>query len=351
MTDGGVPVRWVGRQALVAFPEHVNVSNAGQVGEQLVAALNDGADVVIADMSATASCDQAGAAAVAGAYQQAVVRQAELRLVLSAPGVRQFVSADGLDRLVAVYPSVEAALAAGSAGQSVRPDYPVQSPSAPQLQAGQGNGAGPAALTAVVLRQLIDTLGDGIALTGEDGTILLANRRLAAMFGYEHGELAGQPVESLVPADLRGTHRKERAAYQRDPVARPMAERTRLVAVAKDGTTIPVVITLSPVPTANGHFILAVVRDITQPLRRDDLADLAKAAAAEQAHHAQELLNQVVHSLFHAGLSLQAAADLPAEVARERIGDALGRLDDTIHEVRDHAFRFWGPGRRRGDAP
>ncbi len=59
--------------------------------------------------------------------------------------------------------------------------------------------------------------------------------------------------------------------------------------------------------------------------------------------HSRELLDRVVASLFHAGLSLQAAAVLPADVARERISAALRHLDDTIHEIRDHIFRSRPP--------
>jgi len=43
--------------------------------------------------------------------------------------------------------------------------------------------------------------------------------------------------------------------------------------------------------------------------------------------------------LFRTGLSMQAAASLPTDAARERIGEALERLDETIHEIRDHVFR------------
>jgi len=38
------------------------------------------------------------------------------------------------------------------------------------------------------------------------------------------------------------------------------------------------------------------------------------------------------------GLSLQAAAGLPHDAARQRIAEAVGQLDDTIHEIRDAAF-------------
>ena len=116
-----------------------------------------------------------------------------------------------------------------------------------------------------------------------------ANLRLEEMFGYEHGELTGRPVELLVPAGLQAAHRGHRAAYARAPRARPMGAGTRLVALRKDGTSFPAEISLSPVATATGTFTLTVIRDVTEARK---LADLARAAvAARQAHDGQELLD------------------------------------------------------------
>ena len=70
-----------------------------------------------------------------------------------------------------------------------------------------------------------------------------------------------------------------------------------------------------------------------------DLASLIRAAASDGEQRSEVLLDRVVRSLLHVGLSLQDAADQPAEVARQRITDALARLDEVIHEIRDHLFR------------
>jgi PAS domain S-box-containing protein len=353
MTEGIDPAVLAGRQAVVGFPARVDGPDAARIGEQLLVALDGGAGVVIADLSATASCDHAGVDALVRAYQGALVRQAELRLVVSAPAVRQMVSAEGLDRLVAVYPSLEAAVAAGGANGPMAPGdllLPARAPQWPaRLRAGQSDGPGPARLDEAILRQLIDALDDGVALADDEGRMVLANRRLAEMFGYQPGELTGQFVETLVPAGLREAHREDRAAYAREPVRRPMADRARLVGARKDGATIPVTITLSPVPTASEHLVLAVVKDVTQARRRDDLASLVRAATAEQAQHSQELLERIVGSLFRAGLSMQTAAGQPADVAREHISEALQRLDETIHEIRDHVFRSQGHRSRHDD--
>ena len=159
------------------------------------------------------------------------------------------------------------------------------------------------------------------------------------MFGYRPGELIGQPVESLVPDDLRAAHITERAGYAREPVARPMGARIRLAGQRKDGSTFPARVSLSPVATATGRFILAVIRDITTDQPRADLAELARAAAAaNDARRGRALLSRVVDGLLRVGLSLQAAIELPHEVAVQQIADALRTLDDTIREIHDHVF-------------
>jgi PAS domain S-box-containing protein len=162
--------------------------------------------------------------------------------------------------------------------------------------------------------------------------------RRAELFGYERKELIGRPVDSLVPFDVQAAHQGYRAAYNQAPQARPMGERARLAGLRKDGATLPVEISLSPVLTATDNFVLAVIRDATEARRRDDLADLARAAVTGQSRRMQDLLDRVVHRLFQVGLSLQAAADVPGVEARERISEALVLLDDTIREIRDYAL-------------
>ena len=83
-----------------------------------------------------------------------------------------------------------------------------------------------------------------------------------------------------------------------------------------------------------------------------DLLDLARqAAAAEQADSGRDLLDRVVTGLFDVGVSLQAAVSLPHHTARQRVIEALQRLDETIHEVRDHVFATFshsGPAAPQG---
>jgi len=113
MANQTFAVQWTGVQASVTLPQHIDSSNAGQIREQLLWIINRGAVVLIADLTGTASCDYSGADALARAHHRAVANGTELRLVVTADAVRRVLSVNGLDRLVAVYPDLDAALAAG----------------------------------------------------------------------------------------------------------------------------------------------------------------------------------------------------------------------------------------------
>src|SRR5260370_21818843 len=63
-------------------------------------------------MTATASCDHAGADAVVRGCQRGVIRGAELRLVVTAQIVSRVLSISGVDGLLSMYRSLEAATAA-----------------------------------------------------------------------------------------------------------------------------------------------------------------------------------------------------------------------------------------------
>ncbi len=105
---------------------------------------------------------------------------------------------------------------------------------------------------------------DPIVIVGLSGNILEANPQLERSFGYGRAELVGQPVEVLIPERFRGAHLSQRRAYQSAPRMRPMGAGLELSGRRKDGSEFPVDIMLSPVETAEGQAVLAVIRDVTE---------------------------------------------------------------------------------------
>ena len=328
MPEDLYPVQWAGGQAVVALPEHIGASNAGQVRDELLSVINQGATTLIADMTTTISCDHAGADAVVRAWRRTVSSGTELRLVVTAKSVSQVLGLRGLDRQVSVYPSLEAAAAARLPVQAA-----VLAAARPRRVGRPPGGGAPQVLPG----ELLEALQDAVALADDDGVIAAASARLEDMFGYGPGGLLGLPAQSLVPADLQEAHRGHRSSWALSPSARPMGAGAQLAGLRKDGTTFPVRVSLIPVTTASGQFTLAVIHEITRTGRLDDLAGMARDAAAARQEHLR-LLDVVVAGLFHAGLGLQTAADLPADAARQRVEAVLGELDDIIRQIRGAAF-------------
>ena len=126
MSQERYPVLWIGQVAVVTLPPEIDVTNADMVREELASVLNQGAALLIADLSKTSFCDSAGVSALVRTFRQAASSESSMRLVVSTPAVERVLSITGVDRLLEMFPSVAASLAgpAGQGGQGgqVQPD-------------------------------------------------------------------------------------------------------------------------------------------------------------------------------------------------------------------------------------
>lgn len=116
-------------------------------------------------------------------------------------------------------------------------------------------------------RRLLEAAPDGILLVDKSGIIAHANTPCTQLFGYELSELVGQPVEIIVPEYIRSRHSGLRDRYFANPHARPMGSGLELMAARKDGSTIPVEISLSAFKYEGRDGAIAVVRDVTEQRR------------------------------------------------------------------------------------
>jgi PAS domain S-box-containing protein len=167
---------------------------------------------------------------------------------------------------------------------------------------------------------LVETAPDALVVVDRDGRIVLINAQTETLFGYARDELLGQPIELLVPDRLRGAHLGHRAGYLGAPGLRPMGSGLDLTGRRKDGSEVPVEISLSPLQSGEGLLVSAAIRDISErrmaqeALRRarDELEQrvLQRTAQLEQANHA--LLAEVAERR-------QAEAALRANEAKLRL--------------------------------
>lgn len=112
-------------------------------------------------------------------------------------------------------------------------------------------------------RALLESAPDAIMIADAEGRIALANAQAEKYFGYTREELLHQPIEILVPESLRERHVSHRAYYAADPYPRPMGAGLELFGRRKDGSEFPIEISLSPLHTAQGMVVTAIIRDIS----------------------------------------------------------------------------------------
>ncbi len=123
-------------------------------------------------------------------------------------------------------------------------------------------------------RLLLDLSPDAMLIVGSNGAIALVNRETERLFGYDAGELAGRLVGVLIPESLRAAHGRYLEAYFAAPQTRPMGVRLDLHGRRKDGTPIPVEISLRPVVSGADVYVAAAVRDTTD---RREVAELRRS--------------------------------------------------------------------------
>jgi PAS domain S-box-containing protein len=128
-------------------------------------------------------------------------------------------------------------------------------------------------------RALLESASQGIVVIDDAGRIVLANARLATMFGYTREQLLGQHLEVLVPPELRGVHVAHRAGYAANPHVRPMGVGLDLTGQRKDGTRFAIEISLSYTESAGSLLCVGFVTDVSERKRAEEALRRSEAQA------------------------------------------------------------------------
>jgi PAS domain S-box-containing protein len=131
------------------------------------------------------------------------------------------------------------------------------------------------------LQLVVEAAPNAILMVNRDGQIVLVNSQTEEVFGYPSDELLGQRIEMLLPERFRSGHTGHRLAFLGDPESRPMGTGHHLNGLRRDGTELLLEISLSPIKTAEGMFVLAAVVDVSAHNQAE--AALLKAGALQKA--------------------------------------------------------------------
>ena len=150
------------------------------------------------------------------------------------------------------------------------------------------------------LAAIVESSDDAIISKDLNGIVQSWNRAAQKIFGYTAEEMIGQSIRRIIPAD--------RQSEEDDVVAKIRAgdnvDHFETIRQAKDGTLLPISLTISPIRDDTGRVIGAskIARDIRD--RRDADAERAHLLALAEdsalaAEHASQIKDEFLATLSH----------------------------------------------------
>lgn len=168
------------------------------------------------------------------------------------------------------------------------------------------------------LSSLFENATEGIVLTNGKGHIVLVNPAAEKLFGYNSGEIEGQPIEILIPDNVKPHHSDLRKGFYHNPSNRAMGQGRDLYGRKKDGTDIPVEVSLSHYRRNDEMFVIAFIVDITY---RKEMENKMK----NQQKELERITNEVK--------SLNTALEAKVEERTLILSEALQRLEQSQAEL------------------
>ncbi len=166
--------------------------------------------------------------------------------------------------------------------------------------------------TEKLLASILDHSAEAIVCVDNHHRIILFNKAAEKMFGYSTAEMEGQPLDPLLPERFAETHRLhvDKFAASLDQ-GRAMVLRPALVARRKDGSELPVEISISKVVEGGRVFFSAMITDLTERKR----AELEARQRAEEFSGLFEISRSLASETELSSL-LQAIVDRATTLVR-----------------------------------
>lgn len=190
-------------------------------------------------------------------------------------------------------------------------------------------------------RTLFEAAQDGILLI-RDGRFAACNPRVLELFGMTRDEIVGKTPAELSPA-LQPDGRDSRTAA-RDLIGGALARRTQYFEwrhETKDGTTLDVEISLSPIEVAGEQLLLAMLRDVTERRLLEAEAELHRQQLiqADKLVSLGILVAGVAHEINNPNGYIRAGLDVLEPCVRDAL-TALGELGAAQDALTLGALRY-----------
>ncbi|MFI5332223.1 MAG: sigma-54 interaction domain-containing protein [Desulfobaccales bacterium] len=190
------------------------------------------------------------------------------------------------------------------------------------------------------LKEIINTMNDGLMVASPDGTILMVNQAFEQIMGYRREEIIGRPC-TILKCDSCSTARPGGKGQWCDLFQSGAATRKRCLYMRKDGTYVPILKNAALLRDETGQVLGAVetLTDISELARRD-----------EQIQQLSKLVDTTgdFHGMVGKSPRMQQVFDLTEKAAQSEAPVIIHGDSGTGKELVAHAIHALG---RRREGP
>ena len=180
-------------------------------------------------------------------------------------------------------------------------------------------------------RAVFEMAEDAIVMIDWLGRIERLNPAAERLLGYEAQELIGENVKVLMPEPFRSAHDGYIRNYLSKDHAKPAGPIRKLTAQRRDGSILPIELSLGEVILGGRRFFIGVIRDVSGAQALDGLrAHLHAALDGELRPALASILGALQLLRQGAAGRLPAKAGPMVEAAEVAGEEALGRIDEMI---------------------
>ncbi|HOV62107.1 MAG TPA: PAS domain S-box protein [Candidatus Hydrogenedentes bacterium] len=140
-----------------------------------------------------------------------------------------------------------------------------------------------------IFNAVVSSARDAIFLMGDDGRVIFANAAVEGILGWKPEELVGQDLHALLaPERYREQAREGLAQFRESGEGVAIDNTLELTARRRDGSEVPVEVSLSALRLDDRWHAVGIVRDITARKRTETLA-----------RQSEELMRTVMENIHH----------------------------------------------------
>jgi PAS domain S-box-containing protein len=188
---------------------------------------------------------------------------------------------------------------------------------------------------------LFDAAPDAILEVDSSGRIVTVNATAEELFGYSPSELVNQPIELLIPEEVRPLHGQHRMKYAAHPTKRPMGSNLDLYGRRKDGSRFAADIVLSPIWLEDGKVhTAAIIRDVTQKKQAETALKEARQLADAANQTKSDFLASMSHELRSPLNTIMGYTQLLAEGSVGPLNDKQRRFLGHVAKDSEHLLNL-----------